>query len=87
MKVTPNPTAFCSQNDEVTKLNSEITELEKNSQNATEIINMLEQKLGQAEAQAFKAFEEKKTDIKTLKNSLKNSDYESKSIRKDLENS
>ena len=87
MKAAPNPTAACSQNDEVTKLNSEIKELKKNAKNATEIINMLEQKLGQAEAQALKAFEQKKTDIDSLKNSLKNSDCESKNLRKDLENS
>ena len=70
---SPNPTAVVCSHDE------EITELQNNVRNSTNIISILEQKLGQAETQALKAFEQKKTDIEALKNSLKNSDCESKS--------
>ena len=71
VNAAPNPIAICPQNDDVTKLNNEIKELQK--------------KLGQAEAQALKAFEQKKTDIEALKNSMKNSDCEFKNLRKDIE--
>ena len=77
---SPNPTAVVCSHDE------EITELQNNVRNSTNIISILEQKLGQAETQALKAFEQKKTDIEALKNSLKNSDCESKNLRKELEN-
>ena len=86
VKAASNPTAVCSHDEEVTKLNTEITELQNNVRNSTNIINILEQKLGQVETQALKVFEQKKTDIEALKNSLKNSDCESKNLRKELEN-
>ena len=75
VKAAPSPTSILPRNDDVTKLNTEIRELQKKVENSTDIINILEQKLGQAEAQALKAFEQKKTDIEALKNSLKNSDF------------
>ena len=53
------------------QLEFRIQELEKTAVNSNTIIKTLEQKLAHAEAQAFKAFEEKRTEIKTLKDSIK----------------
>ena len=71
VKAASYPTAVCSHDEEVTKLNTEITELQNIVHNSTNTINILEQKLGQAESQACKAFEQKKIYIKALKKSLK----------------
>ena len=72
------------QNDEIKKTadDSVIIELQKTVQNSNEIIDLLENKVARAEAQALKLFEEKKTDISSLKNALKKSDDENKNLKK-----
>ena len=67
------------------KYNNQILELQKKVQDSSEIVNILEKKLGEAEAKALKTYEEKKLEIETLKNSLKNSDLLTKNLIKDLE--
>ena len=64
---------------------SDIKELQKNEDKSSEIIELLETKLAAAEAQALKAFEEKKTEIDALKNALKNSEYQIVNKQKALE--
>ena len=54
----------------------QIHELQKKEEKSSEIIEILENKLAAAEAQALKAFEEKKIEINALKNAVKNGENE-----------
>ena len=60
-----------SQNDEIDDLNVQVSELKKTVESSTKIIEILENKIDNAETQALKAFEEKTTEILALKSSLK----------------
>ena len=73
------------QSDEVDNLNMQVIELEKAVQNSKETIEILENKVANAETGALKAFEVKKTEIAALKSSLKKSEDVIKTLRKDLE--
>ena len=59
--------------------------VEKKEEKSSDIIEILKTKLAAAEAQALKAFQEKKIEINALKNALKNSENEIVNIRKALE--
>ena len=72
------------QNDEVENLTTQIIELKKTVENSSEVIEILEKKLATAETQAFKAFEEKKTQISVLNSSVRKSEDLVKELRKDL---
>ena len=74
-------TGFNSRNE--TAFN-QITELQKKVESSDEIINILESKLEEAESKVLKAFNDKKIEIDTLKNSIKKSDQEVRNLRKDL---
>ena len=52
---------------------------------SSKVINILEKKLGEAEALALKTYEDKKIEIDTLKNSVKKSDIQAKNLEKNLE--
>ena len=75
-----------AENDEIQELNVQVSELKKTVENSNKIIEILENKVAKAETQALKAFEEKKTGILALKKSLKKSEDEMKTFKKDLEN-
>ena len=77
--------AAIANSEVIDSLRNQIIQLEKNIKKSSEVNDILKNKLGQAEAQALKAYEEKKTEIETLKKTLKNSDYEAKKLKKDLE--
>ena len=64
---------------------NQIMELQKKIENFSQIINILECKLEKAESKALKAYDEKKTEIDILKNSIKKSDHELRNLRKDLD--
>ena len=77
---TPN---FVSE--EISMLNIKIVELQKQVKDSSDIINMMEKKLGQAQAEALKVYEENKTKVEALKSSMKNSDLLAKNVTKKLE--
>ena len=81
-------TLFFPNNDEMknTADDNLVIELQKTVQNSNEIIELLENKVAKAEAQALKLFEEKKTEISTLKNALKKSDDENENLKKVMTN-
>ena len=63
----------------------EIENMQKKIDNSSAIIEKLEVRLAEAEAQALRAFEEKKADICTSKRALKKSEDEIVNMRKALE--
>ena len=71
--------------DDVISMNVGLSDIKKNYEKSSEIIDILETKLAAAEAQALKTFEEKKTEINALKNALKNSENQIVNIQKALE--
>ena len=76
-----SPTGFNSLNETAF---IQIKELQKKVESSDEIINILESKLEEAESKVLKAFNDKKIEIDTLKNSIKKSDQEVRNLRKDL---
>ena len=68
------PISNASSTDETA--NNQITELQKKVKSSEEIINILECKLEEAESKVLKAYNDKKIEIDTLKNSIKKSDQE-----------
>ena len=85
LKDGTSSTALNFQNEEIGHLNNKIAELQKQVKDSSDIINNLEKKLGQAEAQALKVYEENKTKMEALKSSIKNSDLLAKNVKKNLE--
>ena len=57
-RTTPSSSASILQSEE--NYNNQIIELQKKVQDSSEIINILERKLGEAEAKALRLYEEKK---------------------------
>ena len=58
-------------NAEISNLTNQISELQNKVRDASEVNDILEKKLGEAEAHALKNYEEKKVEIDILKNSVK----------------
>ena len=75
-----------SENEKIRHLETQVVELQEKVRNYSEIIDSLETKVGQAEEKASKVFEEKKTEIAVLKNTLKKSNNEIDEAKKDLVN-
>ena len=75
-----------TENDEIDDLNVEIIELKKTVESSKKIIETLESKVTNAEAQALKSFDVKKAEILALKSSLKKSEDKIHTLRKDLDN-
>ena len=77
--------ALDCRNEEVSDLKCKIVELEKKVESSSDTNKILEKKLGQAEIQALKAYEEQKTKIDALKNNIKKNDIETINLTKSLE--
>ena len=73
------------QTEEISNLNDKILELQKQVKSFSDLNDNLKNKLGDAEALAKKAHEEKKIEIEALKNSVKKSELATKTLKKDLE--
>ena len=86
LKPRNSPSASVTPKDEISDLKTQNLELQEKVKNTGEIIDILKNKLEDAEVQAIKVFEERKTEIDILKNSLKKSESELSSVKKDLEN-
>ena len=82
-RTIPSSSASILQSEE--NCNNQILELQKKVQDSSEIVDILQKKLGETEAKALKSYEEKKIEIETLKNSLKNSNLLTKNLKRDLE--
>ena len=78
-------TASTFSNEEVCTLNVKISELQKKVQDYSEVIDILENKLSEAESQVLKNYEQKKIEIKTFKNSIEKSDILARNLKKALE--
>ena len=61
---------------------NQIMELQKKVKSSEEITNILECKLEEAESKILKAYNDKKIDIDTLKNTIKKSDQEVRALKK-----
>ena len=77
--------ALNCRNEEISDLKCKIVELEKQVESSSDTNKILEKKLGQAEIQALKAYEEQKTRIDALKNNIKKNDLETINLTKSLE--
>ena len=78
-------TVATSEDEEIIRLKDQIIKFHKEVENSNEVINILENKVAHAEAKAFKAYEEKKMEVETLKNTLKKCNHEVSKLKKDLE--
>ena len=85
LKDTIGPSSTFEEDDESSKLKDQILELRKQVKNSSDVINSLENKLSEAEAQAKKSYEEKKIEIEAFKNSVKKGELVAKNLKKDLE--
>ena len=79
------PSSIPSVSEEVSKLNDQIFELQKQIQKSCDDKDILENKLVEAEARAKKAYEEKITEVEALKNSVNKSELFAKNLKKELE--
>ena len=84
-RIGQSSTTLNFQSEEINYLNNKIAELQKQVKDSNDIANTLEKKLGQAEAEALKVYEENKTKMEALKSSIKNSDFLAKNVTKRLE--
>ena len=82
---TTASTVATSTSEMIDSLKNQIMQLEKNIEESSEVNNMLQNKLGKAEAHALKVYEDKKTEVDTLKITLKKSDQEARKLKKELE--
>ena len=74
-----------SESGVIDSLKDQIIQLKRNIEESSEVKNVLENKLAQAEAHALKVYEENKTEVETLKMTLKKSDQEARKFKKELE--
>ena len=72
------PSSFLSVSEDVSKLNEQVLDLQKQVKKSRDNNDILENKLVEAEACAKKAYEEKKTEVEALKNSVKKSELNEK---------
>ena len=84
-RIGQSSTTLNFQSEEINYLNNKIAELQKQVKDSNYIANILEKKLGQAEAEALKVYDENKTKMEALKSSIKNSDFLAKNVTKRLE--
>ena len=85
-KTCPSPLFFSDvnrfQNKKETVDDGHVEELQKTVQNSNEMIDTLKSKVAEAERQTLKIFEDNKTEISLIKNSLKKSENENKNFKK-----
>ena len=72
-------------NEKISNLENQILELQTKVKDSSAINDILEKKLGEAEAKAVKIYEEKKIEAETLKSSVKKGDFLTSNLKKNLE--
>ena len=72
-------------NAKIINLKNPILELQTKVKNSNDIDDILEKKLGEAEAKAVKIYEEKKIEVAKIKNSVKKGDFLAINLKKNLE--
>ena len=80
----PSPSANDVHIDENHIVNTKFQEIEKIIVDSRETIELLEEKIAKAEAKALHIYDEKKTEVTILENSVKRSDCEITKIKKEL---
>ena len=83
--VPSSSTASNVPNEIISNLNNQLSELQTKVKNSSDIHDILEKKLVEAEAKALKIYVEKKIEVETLKNSVKKGDFLTTYLQKDLE--